>query len=247
MEGVEAVDLGQTSDARMLSRAGSVVGALAGVFAWSRGVAGAEVVMARNLEMLVLAWVARSIAAPRSILAYEVLDVHRLMLGAGLVSRALRWLERRLLRATSKLVVSSPAFLTGYFEAFGQPLPAVVLLENKVPSLDGPPARPGPRPPGPPWRIAWCGIIRCQRSLDTLAALAAHAPGLVEIEIRGRPWREAFRDFDAQVAASPGVSFLGPYVPDDLPRLLCRGALCLGDRLLRTGSELSLAAALSPL
>jgi succinoglycan biosynthesis protein ExoL len=217
--GVAAIDLGQTSDARLLSRVGSILRALVGAPFWSRRLAGIDTILARNLEMLLLARVALALAAPRAALIYEVLDVHRLMLGDRAASRALRWLERHLMRRTSKLLVSSPAFVSGYFEARGQPRPPVVMVENKVTSLSGPPARSAARPPGPPWRIAWYGMIRCQRSLDILTDLARRSPGLVEIEIRGRPAYTALKDFDAQVAAAPGVTFHGPYDPVERPAI----------------------------
>jgi succinoglycan biosynthesis protein ExoL len=222
--GVEAVDLGGTSDARLIRRAGSVLRALAGAPRWSRKIAGAETILARNLEMLVLAQAARRFAAPKAALAYEVLDVHRLMLGGGFASRALRWLERLLMHRTSVLVISSPAFVTGYFEPRRQSRESssVVLVENKVLSLNGPPTRSGGRPPGPPWRIGWCGMIRCQRSLDILADLTRRSPGLVEVEVHGRPFYAAFRDFDAQVTAAPGVHFHGPYAQAALPGIYDR-------------------------
>jgi succinoglycan biosynthesis protein ExoL len=215
--GVAAINLGHTSDARLFSRVWSVLWALARAPFWSRRLAGVDIIQARNLEMLVLARAAQALSAPRASLIYEVLDVHRLMLGKGIASRGLRWIERRLMRRTSKLLVSSPAFVSGYFDAWGQPRPPVVLVENKVTGLNGPPARSSARSPGPPWRIAWYGMIRCQRSLDILTGLARRAPGLFEIEIRGRPAYAALKDFEAQVAAAPGVTFHGPYHPSELP------------------------------
>ena len=176
-----------------------------------------DAILARNLEMLLLARLARALAAPDAPVSYEVLDVHRLMLGDGLASRALRWLERTLMRKASKLVVSSPAFVSRYFEPRGQPRLPVVMVENKVLCLEGPPIRATPRSPGPPWRIAWYGMLRCQRSLDVLTRLAR--PGQIEVEIRGRPAHTEFRDFDAQVAESPGVAFHGPYDHSQLATL----------------------------
>jgi hypothetical protein len=95
----------------------------------------------------------------------------------------------------------------------------VLVVENKVLDLDAPQAREIATcqlPPGPPWRIGWFGMIRCQTSLDILCRLAASHPRLVEIVIRGRPARVAFRNFDEQVARTPGVSFGGAYHPSEL-------------------------------
>jgi hypothetical protein len=71
-----------------------------------------------------------------------------------------------------------------------------------------------------PWRIGWFGIIRCARSLNILANLALSNPGAVDIIIRGRVATSVLPDFDAIVAATPGLSFGGPYDRTrDLPRL----------------------------
>ena len=45
--------------------------------------AGADVVLARNLEMLIIASRARNLYAPRAALVYECLDIHRLLLSQG--------------------------------------------------------------------------------------------------------------------------------------------------------------------
>jgi hypothetical protein len=87
-----------------------------------------------------------------------------------------------------------------------------LLLENKVLAEEVDAAlAPPPLAVGPPWRIGWFGMIRCRRSLAMLAALVHRFPGLVEVEIRGRPSRAAVPEFDAVVAATPGLVFLGPY------------------------------------
>ena len=43
--------------------------------------------------------------------------------------------------------------------------------------------------------------------LDILTDLARRRPDLLEVRIHGRPAMVEFRDFDAQVADAPGVSF----------------------------------------
>jgi hypothetical protein len=220
--GLKPLALGRTHDARLLGRAGSVLGALA--LAPFRGgfMAGTEVVLARNLEVYAVAALVRALHAPRARLAYECLDIHRLMLGRGLASRALRALEGGLMNRSQALIVSSPAFLSAYFGPF-QHLSrrerlAALLVENKAfPSVTATLA--SIPPSGPPWRIGWFGMIRCRRSLDLLCDLARRRPDLVRVEIRGRPSYTEFDDFDRQTAEAPGVTFGGPYQPQDLPDL----------------------------
>jgi hypothetical protein len=160
-------------------------------------------------------------------LVYECLDIHRTMLGAGPKGRAMRALERAMMRGAALLVVSSPAFLEAYFaprQGVGRGLRLPTLLvENKLLELDAAPASASSSPPpGPPWRIAWMGAIRCRKSLAILSRLARRRPDLVDIEIHGRPAYSEFDDFDAQVCALPNLRFGGAYAAEDLPRLYGR-------------------------
>ena len=89
-------------------------------------------------------------------------------------------------------------------------------MENKVLASEISPDEAAHRnngPPiiGPPWRIGWFGMIRCRRRLHLLSALCHALPGQVEVVIRGRVSQNVIPDFDAVVAASPGMSFLGSY------------------------------------
>ena len=221
--GARAVDLGRTYDGRLGQRLGRTAIAAATVERWRGQLVRADVIVARTLEMLAIAEAARVGCRLNARLAYECLDVHRLMLEPGPKGQAMRFVERQLMRRANLLMVSSPAFLSAYFEpvqGLGRDidLPSL-LIENRVLDLDGrPPVRMAP-PAGPPWRIGWLGAIRCQKSLDALCDLAARRPDLVEVRIAGRPAYTEFRDFDAQVARSRGVSFTGPYAASDLPQL----------------------------
>jgi succinoglycan biosynthesis protein ExoL len=220
VEGVRPLDLGRTYDAKLASRALSVGRAWLDVARLEPAVAGADAIVARNLESLALAVRARDRFAPTAPVVYECLDVHRMMLAPGAAGLALRALERRLTAACELLIVSSPAFLSEYFEPFGQaPLPGL-LVENKP--LDDP-ARPraivpaGAHPIGPPWRIGWYGAIRCARSLALLSDLARKLDGRVEVVIRGRPSPAVFPDFEAAVAGAAHLTWTGPYRnPEDL-------------------------------
>jgi hypothetical protein len=222
IEGASVIDLGRTHDGRMLQRAGMVALRRFAPGSWRKAVAGADVVMARNLEMLALAHGARARCAPKARLVYECLDVHRLMIGENPMGRALRALERHWMKTADLLVVSSPAFVERHFaprQGVGRTLDIPVLLvENKMLSLGAEESCPeaGTIAPGPPWRIGWFGMIRCRRSLDLLCDLARRRPGLLQVIIRGRPARSEFADFDAQIRDTPGISFGGSYGAGEL-------------------------------
>ena len=217
--GLVPIDLGRTIDARFGQRVAAVLHAAATMRRWQEHLRHANILIARQLEVLCLAAVLRNRVAPEAPLVFECLDIHRLMLDEHLVGIALRSLERRLLSSCALLMVSSPAFLANHFARYGAAVPQALLLENKVQADDVPAdvvarlprLRAGGPPPGPPWRIGWFGVIRCRRSLQLLTELATRLPNQIEVVIRGRPKRNVIPDFDALVAATPGCRFLGEY------------------------------------
>jgi succinoglycan biosynthesis protein ExoL len=220
-EAAGLVDLGQTFDARFLQRILAVAKA-SGPLRWRmRGRARPDVILARNLEMLFLAGRLRSAWPEPPAIAYECLDIHRLLLRSDLVGRTLRGIERSLLRDVDLLLTSSPAFVRSYFEAYGQAELPTLLLENKV--YPAPMAR-GRNPalagaPSGPLSIGWFGALRCRRSLDSLSAFAARMGGGINVVLRGRPALTEFDDFHGTVASGPFVSFDGPYAAADLANM----------------------------
>jgi hypothetical protein len=227
VDGIAPVLLGRTEDAWLLQRAAAVAGALLALPRLRTATAGADAIVARQLETLAVAAGARQCYAPSAPLVFECLDIHRLMSARGPPGWLLRMIERALLRRCQGLMVSSSAFVGAYFARVHARLPPVFLVENKVLSLEvGEPPLPGrsrrgaERAAGPPWRIGWYGVIRCARSLRLLAGLAASYPGAVEIVIRGRVASSVLPDFDAVLAANPGLVFGGAYDRShDLARL----------------------------
>jgi succinoglycan biosynthesis protein ExoL len=212
VQGVVPVLLGQTADARFPQRIKAVAQAALNAGAWRAAVTGADVILARHLETLALATLARRHFAPGVRLIYECLDIHTLMVSPGLPGKVLRRLERLLLRGSQGIMVSSPAFVREHLAKIHPVLPPVILAENKVLASEIPDTPVTLTPPAaPPWRIGWFGVLRCQRSLHALASLARTYPGQVEIVLRGRPALNVLTDFHDVVAATPGMSFHGAY------------------------------------
>jgi hypothetical protein len=214
VSGVPAHDLGRTFEGRLIDRMATVLGR--SVFArrrLGRLMADADVVLARNLDMLTIANAARG---DRPIpLIYECLDIHRALLGNGVPARLLRGWEKRLLAKAAGLVVSSPGFVTHYFATLGIALPPIVLIENKQ-VANTPDLRPTlQRRAGPPWKIGWFGNIRCIESFQLFLKLARRHPDLVEIDLRGRP-TGVLQDLIDQYLPLPNMRFGGAYTHDDL-------------------------------
>jgi succinoglycan biosynthesis protein ExoL len=220
VEGLPAVDLGRTADGKLAKRIFQIARVSANFGRLAETVRGANVLLARNIEMLVLAIHAKRYCAPEAAIVYECLDIHRMLLSKSFGGTLLRRLESKLWREVALLLTSSPAFVRNYFGPRHFPSP-VRLVENKV-LLLGEESTAFPRPaPGPPWRIGWFGIIRCRKSLEILSSLARAADGAVEIIIRGRPTAAVFEErFETLIADLPHVHFLGPYRnPVDLAQI----------------------------
>ncbi|MGH6955827.1 MAG: glycosyl transferase family 1 [Caulobacteraceae bacterium] len=221
--GAPAVDLGRTRDGRLKARALRVALQVLRAPFMAEPIRGSQVVVARSLEMLTIAWVARSLHARRARLVYECLDVHRLLVSRGLVGFLLRRLESALLSRANLLIVSSPAFLTAYFEPrhkiSRRKRLAVLVAENKVFESCRPRPSAEPRRPGPPWRIGWFGMLRCRKSFELLSAFARERAGLIEVIVAGRPSEKEFPDFAREASRARGVTFAGAYGPEALERL----------------------------
>jgi succinoglycan biosynthesis protein ExoL len=216
--GSRPIDLGQTYNVRFVQRCLSV---LREIFLLARHKSlftDADIIIARNLEMLAIGVRGRSLCKAKPLLVYECLDIHRLMLNEGPVGMVLRALEGWLSRRASALLTSSPAFVNGYFKNHSHVKLPIRMIENKllVTNENDLPAF-VPRKPGPPWIIGWFGILRCKKSLQTLANAVMQSEGRLEVVIRGKPARDQLTDFEDILAQTTGLRFQGPYRnPDHL-------------------------------
>ena len=211
--------LGQTHNARFLHRIVAVSMQAFALLLRRPKMHLTDVIIARNLEMLLLAHVVRLRLPVRVPIIYECLDVHRLMLGKGLLPALLLRLERTLLGASAGVITSSPAYVSEYFHSVVGISVPFILVENQV---FGIPPIPSPLSlePGPPWVIAWNGAIRCSKSLNILQRVTTLANGSIRVVINGTVSYDQIPDFDSVVKASPWIDFRGPYrYPEDLDQI----------------------------
>lgn len=222
------IHLYDTENENPSRRIASIIGSVAKVWSHRAKLSGTDVIVARNLDMLAIAAVARSMIRPRPPLIYECLDIHGLMTDQGRKGRAMRALERRLLSQTSSLIVSSPAFIREYFgpvQGWDGPFS---LVENKLWIEDGGPERPTPPSATPPadWTaerpmvLGWVGTLRCAQSLAILAEVADRFGPRLQVALHGVVHHHAIPDFDAIVAARPNMTWHGAYdYPGDLAEI----------------------------
>ena len=214
--GCETICLGRTHDARFFNRILQIFIAIPKLLTAVRRHRDAKLFICRNLEMVFLGFLIVKVTRLGKSLIYECLDIHRLMLGHGLVSTVFGVIERVLLSGVNVILTSSPAFADFYFlkrYAFRRP---VLIIENKSMAhlLSAEPVW-----MSKPLKIGWFGILRCRASFDYLKDLAARRPDLLEVTLAGRPFLDVFPDLSSEVANAPGVRFLGPYSQDQLANL----------------------------
>lgn len=210
-----------TDNEKLARRAAVVAAAIVKTARHRARLRDADVIFARNLDMLAIAWAARALTGARAPLVYECLDIHGALTGQGIKSRAMRAAERRLLAGCAMLVVSSPGFIQHYFETVQGYSGPWAIWENKL-AAGGPlPDRPVTRVPSKgPLRLGWVGTIRCAPSLELLTALARAMGDAVEIHVHGIVHHHAAPGFDAAVAAHENIFYHGEYAyPDDLARI----------------------------
>jgi len=216
------IDLGQTADGAFLQRIRQVFAGAAIAAAERETLASADVIIARNLDMLACAFLAKRKAKLETPVIYESLDIHRLLCLQDPVGKALRWLEGRLLRRSKGLIVSSPAFLENHFERYYPGKYRAFLVENRLAAGADYGARPVPenRAEGRPLRIGWVGVLRCQRSLDLLCALADKFPDTLEVHLHGIPARTEIPEFEPEISRHPNMVYHGRYKsPEDLSKI----------------------------
>lgn len=210
----QGIVLGRTQNRRLFSRLISVLLAIPRAMRAQDAWRSADLIIARNLEMLILVTLLTRFSGVRPQLAYECLDIHRIALSDGPTGAIVRAVERACLSNVTVLT-SSPAFERHYFRARQRFAGRILIAENKVLALAG--AAPMALGSGPPWRIAWCGVLRCKRSFELLRRLAGTHN--VHVDLWGMPALDQIPDFHHAVEATPGLAFHGAYTPEDLPTI----------------------------
>ena len=186
----------------------------------ARALADADVVVARNLDLALLALLGRAVAGSRAPMIYQCLDIHGAMTGPGLRGAILRLAERFVLRRCARVVVSAPAFADAHFRAVQRHRGDIHLLENRIWWPAAPPPRPRATAPRQgPLRLGWVGTLRCPDSLALLAALAERMGPSVLVLLRGTVHAHQLPHLDRVLARHPNMRYEGRYTyPDGLAR-----------------------------
>jgi succinoglycan biosynthesis protein ExoL len=139
----------------------------------------------------------------------------------------LRRIETWALSRVCLLVVSSPYFISAYYQKLLKVSTKWLLFENKVPRYAQlPRTRPVPDEEGQfgacrRWRIGWFGYLDDERSWHILRRLARELPDKVSLYIRGMPYDNFnMENFLRDIERLDNVVYGGPFRnPQDLAEI----------------------------
>lgn len=221
------IELGRTEDARYWRRVKSLCCAIPAVVRHRQKLRPAAIFLARNLDQLLLALLARFVFNRRAVLVYEVVDIQPAFTRPGFQGALIRFVERCCLRKIGLLIVSSPAFFHNYFAKVQSYRGEWLLLENKL--RQSPEAASAlqrrvepPRAPraGNHWVIGYFGLIRGQATIELMVKIARALPDTVEFVFRGVLTTVDHAWFHRVVAEVANIRYGGEYTnPGDLPAL----------------------------
>ena len=216
------VDLGETRDGAFLHRLRSIFSGASVAAKDAKRLRSVDLIYARNLDMLALAFLAKRKLKLKTPVIYESLDVHRLLSRTDFIGGLMRQLEGRLLRRCAGLVVSSPGFLDHHFRRYYAHEIRAFIVENRL--VAGADYGPRPTPVAAtldrPLQLGWVGILRCKRSLDLLARVADALGDKVHVHLHGLPARNEISVFEPIIDARPNMTYHGRYrSPEDLAEI----------------------------
>jgi len=180
----------------------------------------ADVVYTFGQDLLGLAWLARLTLGRKPPIVCEVADIQSALTGRGWTSGGLRWLERHAVSRADLLIVTSEAFVSGYYQAIQGicDIPYQV-IENKVDEGELAPyeGTTDMQEKDGVLRIGYFGLLRCSRSWEILRRASEKGDGRIHVYLRGLP---SWPSMIEEASTSDNVEYGGPYVsPDELANI----------------------------
>lgn len=216
------VALGLTHDGRHWHRMIALAAAVPALVRQRSRLGTAPVFYARNLDLLILALLARRLFNRDAVVVYEVLDIQPAFLKPRLGAALLRAIERWCLKRVALLVLSSPGFLRNYYVARQNYRGGWFLQENKLhrSALDFLPRDAAARvgdPSAPHWSIGYCGLIRGEATMRLVQRLADRLGAKVRFRFHGVFTTVSEATFRALFEGRRNVVYAGEYAhPRDL-------------------------------
>lgn len=187
-----------------------------------------DCIYAFNWEMALLAIIAVWGMTTKPVIVLQTQDIRTKMLDSGILGRALRFLERRVLSRINLLSVSSIHYLKNYYVPIQKLLncPSFV-LENKLFHFNSSGyGYSGHRSVRGSHGIVigYFGLIRCWKSCDILQKTVDRGRGKILLYLRGIPrMLRNVSDLNEYAARSEHITYEGEYrTPEDLVEMFSR-------------------------
>lgn len=182
-----------------------------------------SVCYAFSLDLLFVLFLVKLGTRSSAKLVYEVADIHPSLSSNNVRGRVLRFIERALIRRCCAVVITSPAFRSGYFADKQRSIdfPCVV-IEHKV-------SLPASIRDEISFRfvresilvIGYIGLMKSPASFSILSQLAEIGKGRIMVHFHGRFVSPIVsEDCFKIIESSPYLEYIGPYrSPEDLERV----------------------------
>lgn len=178
-----------------------------------------DVVYTFGLDTFIIGWLATLFKRNKPKFVYEVGDIRAVFTKKGLISKFFRNAEKFILKRTDLLVVTSEAYIHGYFKGIQRfnKLNYHVIENKPELGLDVANVNIQKKVNGK-IRIGYFGVLRCPRSLEILKELIKRHGDKFELYIRGIVAEG--KDIINELRVMDNVKIEGEYkVPDDLPSM----------------------------
>ncbi len=182
-----------------------------------------EICYAFGLDLLIFLFLVKCGTGSRAKLVYEVADIHPSLSSTSIRGRIMRFVERVLIRRCCAVVLTSPAFRSGYFAKVQRFVDfRSVVIEHKVALPEAFRNEIQFRSPRKSVLvIGYLGEMRSPASFALLTKLAEAGRGSIAVHFHGR----FISPIDSEeslriIESSPYLTYHGPYrSPNDLKRI----------------------------
>lgn len=163
-----------------------------------------------------------SVFKPNTRVVWDITDINPHLLKGGLISRALRFVEKILISRAALLLLTSEAFYSQYYAQYIAQK-KVLVIENLLPgrpSLDLPPP-----PDAAPLIITYSGIFRSPSVLTLVRGVAEEMPDQIIFQLHGYPDRTIDPHFFDYIISHRSINYHGRFRPEALPSIYAESHL----------------------
>lgn len=210
------ISLGEIEDGKYLNR---ILPYLKSFNKIRRAIENSDVLYIFGLDLLLLTFLAKKTIKKDVKIIYEVGDIRGVLLKDSYKSKIFRKLEKKLLKDIDRLIVTSEAYIDGYYhEKLDMKDLNYQVIENKVMPKGFSNSKDQFNQTNDKIVIGYFGMLRCQWSWDILQIIANKGQEKFEIYLRGIP--KGLKQFNETVEKTSNISYGGPYKsPDDLAEI----------------------------